>query len=208
MIKTKKEAKTIVGGLSNPSKMPCYGYSIPANKCQTGMKMREKENSICADCYALKGMYSFHTTQAALERRYESLMDERWADAMTKLIKGMEHFRWHDSGDLQGLWHLKNIIKVCLATPGTQHWLPTREYKMVKEYIEGGGIIPDNLTIRFSALFFDGPAPEKMANLLGVQVSGASESAYSCPASQQDNACGDCRKCWDRTVFNVSYKKH
>ena len=33
-------ALEIVGGLSSPSKMPCHGYSIPAQKCMTGSKLR------------------------------------------------------------------------------------------------------------------------------------------------------------------------
>lgn len=207
-IKTKKEAKALVGGLSNPSKMPCHGYSIPAARCITGAKMRKVKNSICSACYALKGMYQFSNVQNALEKRFQTLKNPLWIEAMVKLIKGESFFRWHDSGDLQGVWHLENIIAVCNATPETKHWLPTREFLFVKRFVEQGGKIPSNLTIRFSALHFDGKAPEKLAKQLGVQCSGASDSAFSCPAPKQDNECKSCRKCWNQNIFNVSYKKH
>ena len=35
-----KEAKSIVGGLSNPSKMPGYGYGLSAFDCSVGSKLR------------------------------------------------------------------------------------------------------------------------------------------------------------------------
>ena len=52
-----KEALEIVGGLSNPSKMPCHSYGISAHLCITGAKLVNIEGSVCGDCYALKGMY-------------------------------------------------------------------------------------------------------------------------------------------------------
>ena len=39
-MKTLKEAKAIVGGLSNPSKMPDYGYGLSAFDCAVGSKLR------------------------------------------------------------------------------------------------------------------------------------------------------------------------
>ena len=208
MVNTKKHAISIAHTLSEPSKMPCKGYSIPASRCITGKKMRKVKNSICSACYALKGMYVFSNVQNALEKRFQSLKNPLWVAAMVKLITKEKFFRWHDSGDLQGVWHLKKIIAVCEQTPDTEHWLPTREFLFVKQYVLEGGIIPMNLTIRFSALHFDGKAPEKLAKELGVQCSGARDTAYSCPAPKQNNECGDCRKCWSKDIFNISYKKH
>ena len=45
-------AYEIIGGLSSPSKMPWYGWSISAYRCKTGGKLREVENSTCSHCYA------------------------------------------------------------------------------------------------------------------------------------------------------------
>ena len=207
---TVKQALELVGGLSAPSKMPCYGYSIPARHCKQGMKMRDIEGSICSKCYALKGRYAFDNVQNAFDRRFDSLQHPEWVATMAFLILKKEKsgfFRWHDSGDLQGQWHLSNIAQVAALTPHIQHWLPTREYAMVREWLANNDC-PPNLVIRLSALMFDGKAPEGLAKRLGVQVSGASASAFTCPASKQENKCGDCRACWDGNTFNVSYKKH
>lgn len=205
-----KDASTLVGGLSVPSKMPCYSYSIPAKRCIQGMKMRDIAGSICSKCYALKGRYGFPNVQDAQERRFQSLSNPEWIPAMAALILKKETsgvFRWHDSGDLQSVEHLGMICKVAGLTPHVRHWLPTREYAIVRQYVEQNEL-PPNLTVRLSALMFDGKAPENLARRLGVQVSGASETAFSCPSSKQDGKCGDCRKCWDKSVFNISYKKH
>lgn len=200
-----------VGGFSAPSKMPCHGYSIPASRCKTGRKMRKVANSICAICYALKGRYAFPNVQNALERRYKTIRGKRWVSDMVNAINRVEQsgfFRWHDSGDVQSVAHFKKICDIARQTPHIKYWLPTREFAFVREYLEKGGIIPDNLTVRFSALMVDGPAPESLAKRLGVQVSGACASAFTCPASKQGNVCGTCRACWNKQAFNVTYKTH
>ena len=200
-----------VGGFSAPSKMPCHGYSIPASRCKTGRKMRKVQGSICAICYALKGRYGFPNVQNALERRFKTIRGKRWVADMVAAINRVEQsgfFRWHDSGDVQSVSHFKKICEIARLTPHIKYWLPTREFAFVREYLEKGGVIPDNLTVRFSALMVNGPAPESLAKRLGVQVSGACASAFTCPASKQGNVCGTCRACWSRETFNVTYKTH
>ena len=103
----KKEAKEITGGLSKPGKMPEGSYNLPAAACQTGAKLALIEGTPCHGCYALKGRYNFSNVQQALRRRLKSLMHPRWTEAMTVLVKGKKHFRWHDSGDIQSVAHLK-----------------------------------------------------------------------------------------------------
>jgi hypothetical protein len=205
------EAIKFVGGLSAPSKMPCQGYSISALRCITGAKMAKVEGSICSKCYALRGNYRYSNVQNSQEKRYQSLLLPEWSNAMATAILGSESsgfFRWHDAGDLQGVWHLQKIVEVCNLTPSIKHWLPTREFAIVGDFIKGGGVIPENLCIRFSALMFDGQPPEKLAKRYGVQVSGASKENFTCPASKQGNKCLTCRACWDKTAFNVTYKRH
>ena len=122
----KKEARKITGGLSAPSKMPGPAHNLPAWKCITGVKLQAVPGSVCAGCYAMKGRYRFKNVRAALDRRLEALSDPRWVQAMVVLIKDHKFFRWHDSGDIQSVDHLKNIFEVCKQTPDTQHWMPTR----------------------------------------------------------------------------------
>ena len=197
----KKEAKEITGGLSAPSKMPGPAYNLPATQCITGAKLVKIPGSVCHGCYALKGRYRFSNVRMALARRLESLKHPRWVEAMTALIHGEPWFRWHDSGDLQSAWHLKQIFEVCNRTPETSHWLPTREAKILK--LMDPDIIPPNLIIRMSSHMIDqGPVT------FWPWTSTVSTKSKTCPAQNQGNQCRDCRACWNRSVSNVTYPKH
>ena len=121
------------------------------------------------------------------------------------------YFRWHDSGDLQGVNHLELIAEVCNSTPNCQHWLPTREYGIVKDYIAKHGKLPGNLTIRLSAMYPDQPVkiPASLQGIKGITASNvhtAKPIGESCKAPAQSGACLDCRVCWTDTV--VSYALH
>lgn len=200
-----------VGGLSNPSKMPCYSYSIPAWKCNTGMKLRNVVGSICNKCYALKGRYLYSNVKNALTKRFESLSAPDWETKMTFLIQNLESsgfFRWHDSGDLQSLEHLEKIANIAKNLPSVKFWLPTREYSIVSEYISKHKSFPENLTVRLSALMIEGKPPISIANRLGLTTSGVSKVSFTCPSSTQGGKCLTCRACWNKEVENVNYKQH
>ena len=236
-----KQALLNVGGLSDPSKMPTFGTSIQANKCGIGSKLRKVLNSICSECYALKGRYIFDNVQNAMIRRLDALNNPLWIESMAFLMnnkkqngkKGLDFFRWHDSGDLQNTRHLHMIVEVAKKSPNTKHWLPTRETKIVTEAIKKGLTIPDNLIIRLSAMAFDKQAPENTAKKFGLQVSGASKKdLWTCPSSKhiggysqnkkgeykaefgfcagftENGSYVNCRKCWDKKEFNIIYKAH
>ena len=102
----KKEASKITGGLSAPGKMPEGSYNLPASACQTGAKLAQVPGTPCHGCYALKGRYRFPNVKNALARRLKSLDHPQWVEAMTVLVKGKKHFRWHDSGDVQSVDHM------------------------------------------------------------------------------------------------------
>jgi hypothetical protein len=84
--KKAKDAEAIVHTLSTPSKMPCHGYSTPASRCITGGKLRKVANSICSVCYAMKGRYVFDNVLNAMEKRFQSLFNSKWEDAIVFLI--------------------------------------------------------------------------------------------------------------------------
>lgn len=195
------QALKLVGGLSRPSKMPGFAYGLPAKECKTGSKLAQQENTVCSDCYALKGCYVFEVVQAAQYRRLESIKNPGWVSAMVHLInsKKSKFFRWHDSGDVQDLEHLNKIFEVCELTPGIKHWMPTRE-AWTKEHVARA---PKNLVIRFSMPMIDQNAGGSWPNTSTVVTEGA-----TCPAPKQENACGDCRACWDPKVKNIAYGKH
>ena len=195
----KYEAEEITGGLSAPGKMPEGSFNLPASACETGQKLAKIPGTPCYKCYAdNRGRYRFPNVKDALQRRLDRLTHPQWVDAMVVLIKGKKHFRWHDSGDIQSAWHLKNIFEVCKRTPDTKHWLPTQERKYLPL-----GSYPDNLVIRLSNAK-NNTAPGNAWSHWSTVV----DSGGDCPASKQDNKCGTCRRCWSREVKHVTYPIH
>ena len=188
-----KEAELAVGGLSSPSKMPSYAWSISAKQCNTGSKLAKVKGSVCYNCYALKGRYMFNNVQGALNRRLDAWSSDRdkWKDAMIYLMHNKQHivntghFRFFDSGDLQGIDMLNDINVVAWASPNIQFWLPTKEYKLIKDY-KGH--------THYSTVY----TKDNLHMAKG----------YVCPASKQGNVCGSCRACWSDKVSEVSYVAH
>ena len=196
-----KEAWTLVGGLSKPSKMPGWSIGIPAKECKTGAKLRLIPNSVCEGCYALKGCYVFKVVQEAQYKRLEAIQHPDWVQAMATLInsKKPDVFRWHDSGDVQDFTHLMKIFQVCKLTPAKRHWMPTRE-AWIKDHMH---MAPANLVVRFSSPMVDQGPVKSWAN-----TSTVSTKSRSCPAPDNNNECGSCRACWDPLVKNIEYGKH
>jgi len=218
----KREAQEITGGLSAPGKMPEGAWSISAYDCNIGSLLRQISKTVCSECYALKRRYVFKTVQDALNRRLEATKNPRWAEAMATLIAGKKHFRWFDSGDLQGNAMLELILEVVRRTPDTMHWLPTREYLVISQHLRNSGDTqPPNLCIRLSNHFIDGvthtletsgdadiDSQVQPLNALPWSVVKRNREypdGYHCPAHSQGNRCGDCRACWDPSVRLIVY---
>jgi hypothetical protein len=203
------------GGLSDPSKMPCYSYSISAKRCKVGAALRNVKGSTCASCYALKGRYVFPNVEAAMERRYAAMRADAkvWTAAMVASIRktGLPYFRWHDSGDLQGMNHLAAIDAIATLTPNVSHWLPTREYALLRTWHRNGYTFARNLTVRVSLPMvgrLDGSDEWAARSMNYSSVDIIPGDGVFCPSSQQGNKCLDCRHCWNRSVKCVSYLKH
>jgi hypothetical protein len=206
---TVKEAWEIVGGLSKPSKMPCYGFSIPAATCKTGTKLRLIPDSVCSKCYACRGHYRYPVVKIIQAKRFKNLSHYKWVEAMAILINSLEssgYFRWFDSGDIQSVAHLNKIVRVCQLTPKIKHWLPSREYSFVRAYLAHKSF-PDNLTVRLSSLKIDGVRP-LIAKFLGLTTSGVSKHQFNCPAPFSGGKCLQCKMCWDKNVSHVTYRAH
>ncbi len=209
-----KEAEAVVGGLSRPSKMPSFAWSISARRCQTGSKLVNVKGSVCEGCYALKNRYLFNNIQSALENRYHAWANdrERWVDAMIYLMHNKQHivntghFRFFDSGDIQGRDMLDDINSIAWASPNIRFWLPTKEYKLIKDYDMD---IAPNLVIRVSAPMIDKTfrGYTHISTVYSKDKIGIA-SGYVCPAPKQGNKCDSCRACWDDGLSEVSYIAH
>lgn len=219
----KTDARAVCGTLTQTSKMPCKSSSLPTESCITGFRMAKIPGSICAMCYADKGFYAMYQNtikpaqHARLDAVWQAMQSPElahiWVSAMVSLIGDDKYFRHHDSGDLQGLAHLELIADLARATPHCMHWLPTREYGIVREYIAKHGALPDNLIVRLSAMYPDKPVkvPASLAGVKNITVSNVHTSSgrvhgMACNAPDNGGACGDCRACWTNTP--VSYALH
>lgn len=214
---TLRHAKEVTGGLSDPGKMPGFAFNIPAWECPVGKAMVKVKGSTCFKCYANgRNRYAWEQTKTAMARRFDKLREEEWVDSMVRLIThysekiDVPYFRWHDSGDIQGAWHLKRIFSVCRRTSGIQHWLPTKEVRVVRDVMKSEEI-PLNLNIRISAYMVD-KLPTLMADGCTFSTVHTDPAllpgASICPAPKQGNQCGSCRSCWDKAVPHTSYKEH
>lgn len=230
------EAKKTIGSLGFPTKMPGTSYGLPAKACKTGSKLAKISGSVCHGCYALKGQYMISNTVKGHQRRLEAIRNPRWVLAMVTMLRHVHHkpyitidlgqrgvraqrkggsrtrrndtgwHRWHDSGDLQSVQHLAKICLVADLTRRVQHWLPTQELAIVREYVSGGGFIPPNLIIRVSAAMVNGRLRNWQYGS-SVFTGEPPADAWVCPASKQGNECKTCRACWS-TIEHVAYPLH
>lgn len=227
-----------VGGLSNESKMPGSSWGISAFKCNVGSKLRKVEGSTCSECYALKNRYIMPSVQNALDRRYEAwhsnpelwelnfikLLNSKAEDKLKRLkskarkrkrkfIPEPDYFRWFPSGDLQNLDMLLAINRIAWATPNTAHWLPSREYSILRQFAtlmkRGEVKLAPNLTIRVSAVKVGEAVRNKHKLPFPTsRVGNPVNKTGNCPAYKQDGKCGSCRACWDRSIPVITYPLH
>ncbi len=209
-----------VGRLATPEKMPCHSYNLPTTTCRVGSTLRSVKGTVCSKCYGHnRGRYAYPFVRKASERRYAALMADapngfvNWVRDMVTCINYYErsgYFRWHDIGDLQSAAHLDAICDVARQTPNVQHWLPTREYKLLRDWRASGNHEPDNLTIRVSGLLIDRECPKVCDFPRGSVVTqwGNAEGVPCTAQSTERATCEDCRLCWNKNVESVQYKLH
>jgi len=221
------QAYEIIGGLSKPSKMPWWSWSIPAVHCKTGSKLAQKEGTVCHGCYALKGFYHMPAVKNAMDRRYEALNHPLFVDAFVivltrfyetgqrkykfrgKLVKE-NRFRWHDSGDIQSVDHLNAINEISKHTPFLRHWVPTKEPGIVAKWLKKNGAFAPNLVVRVShpmvGQHFETARPSGLpVSTVGYKGKGVKQ----CPAAaSQGNKCLDCDTCWIGKNVAVNYPLH
>jgi hypothetical protein len=217
---TRAEAVTAMGtGLGAASKMPGRTFGLSARDCKVGAKLARIQGSTCSGCYALKGHYAKSTVTRAHAKRMAALVRalavpaaaDAWVAGAVTLIGATREpfFRWHDSGDLQSVDHLRLIVRVARLLPHFRFWIPTRERGIVADWRAAGGKRPANLTIRVSDGMVDQTHRNRMPGTVTSGVHHATKPAgRTCPAPAQGNACGDCRACWNPRIAHVSYHKH
>jgi len=208
--------------LTSTSKMPSKSWSLPARKtCPFSV---HTPGAICEFCYADKGLYTTYPnvkkaqhTRFAWARECMRTVEGRdlFVSTMVSAIRGMPYFRVHDSGDMFSPIYARCWADICRQLPDTKFWIPTRSHRALlnvgsamadiwAEALNALSILP-NVTLRPSADNFGDPAPIVPGFAAG---STACDEGFTCPAPLQNNACGDCRMCWDAPTVPISYRKH
>lgn len=196
--------------LTGTSKMPSPSWSIPAIKSCPGAFFGE--NAICGaskehtTCYATRAMYRYNTVKLAQAARYDWTLkcltsDLGFATFVETLIKAITTtelpvFRVHDSGDMFNARYIKAWYAIAHAMPNVRFWIPTRSWRLpnLLPHLIRLNSLP-NVEVKPSALVIGDNVP--VVEGLGGGT-GAKREGYNCPASQQNNQCGECRNCWDK----------
>lgn len=220
-----KKAKEIAGNLGNVSKMPCLSYGLPAGRalwvpeycdflglpvpliygCTLGgiFSTLKSRNTVCSVCYAdNRNNYTYESVKIGQVKRLCGVYKKDWVDAMVVLINHyskIPYFRWHDSGDLLGVWHLIKIIEIAKKIPKIKFWLPTQEHKIIRKLEK----YPSNLIIRESAIYIDRPL---IKSRFPTSAVSSSPDNFTCNAPNQKHQCLECRDCWDKEVESVIYQ--
>lgn len=214
--------------LTEARKMPCASWSLPAREA-CPYAFNAGAHTICAHCYADKGSYTrYPTVKRAQRARFAWVREclkteEGTADFVRVMVNVIgrtrnEYFRVHDSGDLFSPAYTWAWVRIAQALPGVKFWFPTRSWrpltmakispatKVAWELALMALAAEPNVTVRPSSLFFNAPAPR----IAGLQAgsTAADDGSFTCPASRQNNECGECRACWDARETPISYRAH
>lgn len=160
-------------------------------------------------CYYLK-MSEYRTTvsKSALKNSYlllkypDLVYNQILEQAQTQLF-----FRWFVGGDIPNAKFFSDfIIKIAKQCPRTSFLLFTKKYSIINNYLDNGGVIPDNLKIIFS--FWQNFRCDNKHNLPVNEFVAKGESPrqgwLECGGNCQ--ACGVCGLgCWSLKSGDVMY---
>ena len=230
IIFTKKKATEIIGTLGHSSKMgnDVNNFGISVQNCGIGSKLHKCKGSVCENCYAYDGNYNYPSVQKSHAKRLENLEvqdRETWVHGMVFLIdrSGKKFFRWLDSGDFNksakanGIEFLIRIVEVAKLTPKVKHWIPSKEYPIIKEYLEQYGSFPENVVVRISDYMVDKNKFKPNANYKISTVISKVENynliktnnSVLCHATiDGSHKCGECKKCCSKKYDQIVYLAH
>ncbi len=217
-------------GLSSMEKMWGPSEDTPTWGCPMGTKLRGVEGSVCQGCYVdnIPHLKS-DSVQAHQIRNLLGLANpQMYAAALSWQLGQSNHskIRLNSSGDIQNAHHFALLSDVASAHPDKQFWLSTREHDELKRFIDAGGQIPPNMTVRVSQHMQHQTVhdSEQMRRLMASHpnITGSSVNAshkygegdvWVCPAAGKkfpENTCehNNCDACWDPNVKAIDYTGH
>jgi hypothetical protein len=207
------------GGLSSTGKMPCQSWSLSAYFCNVGQRLAKIVDSVCNGCYAMDGQYQANkkTITKAHHRKIAKFEENMtaWTENFIELLHRPKYadngfWRWFDSGDIYNYEMLLCIVSIANGTPHIKHWLPTKEYDIIRQYHKEFGDFPENLNVRVSAPMVDTVLTGQANSSSVWKNSDFKETPNNrlCRAFENDGECKKCRLCWDKSVQTITYKYH
>lgn len=104
------------------------------------------------ECYARRIAYRYKESKNAYARNLSILQADAGAYWLQVRAAAMvtRFFRYHVSGDIPNAEYFAEMVKTAEMLPKTNFLAFTKQYKIVNEYLNGGGRSPENLKIIFS----------------------------------------------------------
>ena len=103
-------------------------------------------------CYAAKIERIYKTAAAAYQRNLNILENNPAAYWMgVRAAASMTHyFRYHVSGDIPNKEYFNIMIAIAKDLPQTKFLVFTKQFHIINDYLNAGGVIPENLKVIFS----------------------------------------------------------
>lgn len=104
-------------------------------------------------CYAAKLERIYPSVKNAYARNLDILNDDPaayWQQVKAAAVV-TRFFRYHVSGDIPNATYFAEMVKTAEEIPTTKFLAFTKQYQTVNDFINGGGVIPENLKIIFSS---------------------------------------------------------
>lgn len=168
----------------------------------------------CGGCYACKGPMAFANVKSAYIFNMQSYLRdaEAFFNAIDEYLNSglviYKFFRWHSAGDIIDALYFEKMVELAKKTPYTKFLAFTKKFDIVNDFLNGGGTIPKNLSIVFSA-WGDGFQPENPHGLPVAHIRLKNERVTTIPHTAQEcgGDCSQCQKCWhlkngEAVVFN------
>ena len=148
-------------------------------------------------CYAIKSFNRLPVVANAWSENYATYLNNPGVFfAGVKNATATERvFRWHVSGDIVDYNYFLGMVDVANANGYCDYLAFTKQYDVVNEFIDNGGVIPDNLHLIFSAS--PGVSMDNKYNLpeCHVNFANSNKNTYTDKFYFTYYCTGNCREC-------------
>lgn len=104
------------------------------------------------DCYAVKIARLYKAANAAYNRNLNILERDpaSYWDQVRTAASMAQYFRFHVSGDIPSIDYFYNMVALARDLKNTRFLVFTKQYHIVNNFLNAGGVIPSNLKVIFS----------------------------------------------------------